>query len=117
MKKDPGKLRHRMTIQKLTAVPDEKCEQQEVWADFARVHCSVSTFIGSEKVQYRQEITDSDRSFTVRWSKKLSVLNEQDYRIVYGGEVYDIKFIKDPQDMHEELIISAKKAVHEDAVQ
>lgn len=117
MKKDPGKLRHRMTIQKLTAVPDEKCEQQEVWADFARVHCSVSTFIGSEKVQYRQEITESDVTFTVRYSHTLADLNEEDYRIVFKGEVYDILFINDPQLMHEKLIISAKKAVHEDAVQ
>lgn len=111
MMNDPGRMRHKVTFQRLTVTPDEKCEQLEAWEDCITVHCSVGQFTGSEKVQARQEITESDLTFTVRFSPKLSKLNEQDFRIVFKGEVYDITFINDPQLAHEKLIISAKKRV------
>ena len=68
-------------------------------------------------MQARQEITESDATFTVRYSHTLANLNEEDYRIVFKGEVYDILFINDPQFMHEKLIISAKKEVHNNGIQ
>lgn len=111
MMNDPGRMRYKLTIQELTVIPDDKKEQIEVWNDVITVHCAVSQFTGTEKFQARQEITDSDVTFTVRWSKNLSRINEQDYRIIFKGEVYDILFINDPQLMHEKLIISAKKRV------
>lgn len=114
---DPGRMRHKLTFQQLTATPDDKCEQIEAWTDLITVHCAVSQFTGTEKVQARQEITESDVTFTVRYSHTLANLNEEDYRIVFKGEVYDILFINDPQLMHEKLIISAKKEVHNNGIQ
>lgn len=111
MMNDPGRMRHKLTIQELTVIPDEKEEQIEIWNDMLTVHCAVSQFTGTEKFQARQEITESDVTFTIRWSKNLSRINEQDFRIIFKGEVYDILFINDPGLMHEKLIISAKKRV------
>jgi SPP1 family predicted phage head-tail adaptor len=106
---DPGKLRHKLTFQHLSVSPDDKCEQIETWTDLITVHCSVSQFTGSEKVQARQEITDSDVTFTVRYSPTIADINEQDYRIVFKGVVYNITFIDDPYLSHERFVISAKK--------
>lgn len=106
---DPGKMRHKLTFQHLTVTSDEKCEQIETWTDLITVHCAVSQFTGNEKVQARQEITESDVTFTVRWSQTLAALNEQDYRIIFKGKVYDILFINDHQLAHEKLMISAKE--------
>lgn len=111
MIKDPGRMRHKVTFQRLTVAPDEKCEQLETWEDYLTVHCAVGQYTGIEKVQARQEITESDLTFTVRCSPKLLRLNEQDHRIVFKGEIYDITFINDPSLAHEKLIISAKKRV------
>lgn len=111
MMNDPGRMRYKLTIQELTVIPDEKEEQIETWNDMLTVHCVVSQFTGTEKLQARQEITESDVTFTIRWSKNLSRINEQDFRIVFKGDVYDILFINDPQLAHEKLIISAKKRV------
>lgn len=111
MMNNPGQLRHKLTIQHLAVSPDDKCEQIETWTDLITVHCAVSQFTGTEKVQARQEITESDVTFTVRYSHTLATLNEEDYRIVFKGEIYDILFINDPQLAHEKLIISAKKEV------
>lgn len=108
---NPGKMRHRLTFQKLTVIPDEKQEQLETWEDYLTVHCSVGQYTGSEKVQARQEITESDMTFTVRYSPKLAVLNEADFRIMFRNEIYNILFINDPYFTHEKLIISAKKEV------
>lgn len=109
MMNDPGKMRHKLTFQQLTVAPDDKCEQIEEWTDLITVHCAVSQFTGTEKVQARQEITESDVTFTVRWSHTLAALNEQDYRIIFKGKIYDILFINDPQLAHEKLMISAKE--------
>lgn len=109
MMNDPGKMRYKLTFQQLTVIPDDKCEQIEVWANLITVHCAVSQFTGTEKVQARQEITESDVTFTVRWSHTLATLNEQDYRIIFKGKIYDILFINDPQLAHEKLMISAKE--------
>ncbi|MBP3798026.1 MAG: phage head closure protein [Ruminococcus sp.] len=111
MMNDPGRMRYKLTIQELMVTPDEKEEQIEIWNDMLTVHCAVSQFTGTEKFQARQEITESDVTFTIRWSKNLSHINEQDFRIFFKGEVYDILFINDPGLMHEKLIISAKKRV------
>ena len=117
MMNDPGKMRHKLTFQRLTVTPDEKCEQIEEWTDLITVHCSVSQFTGTEKVQARQEITESDVTFSVRYSHTLANINEEDYRIVFKGEVYDILFINDPLLAHEKLIISAKKEAQSDGIQ
>lgn len=111
MMNDPGRTRYKLTIQELTVIPDEKQEQIESWNDVITVHCAVSQFTGTEKFQARREITESDVTFTIRWSKNLSRINEEDFRIVFKGEIYDILFINDPQLMHEKLLISAKKRV------
>ena len=109
MMNDPGRMRYKLTIQELMVTPDEKEEQIEIWNDMLTVHCAVSQFTGTEKVQARQEITESDVTFTVRWSHTLAALNEQDYRIIFKGKIYDILFINDPQLAHEKLMISAKE--------
>lgn len=111
MRDDPGKMRHRLTFQKLISNPDEKCEQIETWEDYLTVHFSAGDYHGSEKVKARQEVTEGSMPFTVRYSPKTKVMNEEDFRIVYKGEVYDILFIDDPKLAHEKLVILAKKVV------
>lgn len=111
MRDDPGKMRHRLTIQKLTVKPDEKCEQVEIWEEHLTVHFFAGDYHGSEKVKARQEVTEGSMAFTVRYSPKTSVMNEEDFRIVYKGEIYNILLIDDPKLMHEKLVILAQKVV------
>ncbi len=40
---------------------------------------------------FRSTVADeSDVSFTVRWCRKASVIDSTGYRVVFGGELYDI---------------------------
>ncbi len=104
-----GQYRHKLIIEKLTADGNEIGDQIEGWSLFRKVHGAIDSLHGAEKTADAQESTETEMTFKVRWSRALSEMNEQDYRVIYKGEPYDITFIEDIKLRHEVLRITVKR--------
>ena len=105
-----GRFRHKITIQRLISVSDSSIgEQLESWADYKTVHAHATDYGGTESIRARQQQTNAELTFTVRYSKALSVMNEQDYRVIFQGKVFNLAApIVDPEYRHETLELYCK---------
>lgn len=86
-----GRMRHRVTIQKRTLVPDGPYgETKEVWEDNATVWASLEPLKGSEYFN-AQDVAQRVAAVESRmYIRHRPGLNPADNRIVHKGVTYDI---------------------------
>ena len=83
----------RITFQKNGVAVDGIGNHKNTWADYYSCHATVSGEAGrqtSESETAGIVADESDISFTVRWCRKASVMDSTGYRVVFGGELYNI---------------------------
>lgn len=79
-----------ITFQKNAVVIDAIGNHKNEWADFYSCHATVSGEGGKEASTAGTVVDDSDISFTVRYCQKVSELNNTEFRVLFGGEIYNI---------------------------
>ena len=93
MKVDIGRLDKRITIQKRTVTADTKRNQIPEWTDYYTCWAAVNGVSNREYWQARQSHEENTVNFKVRFCAALKALNTVDYRIVFGGRIYNIEHI------------------------
>lgn len=79
-----------ITFQKNAVVVDAIGNHKNEWTDFYSCHATVSGEGGKETSAAGTVVDDSDISFTVRFCRKVSELNNTEFRVLFGGEIYNI---------------------------
>lgn len=90
---DIALLNTKITIQKNTLTVDEIGNHVNSWVDFYTCHATISNEApneNSEAAAAGTTVDNSRRDFTVRWCEKISGITSDQYRIVFGEEIYDI---------------------------
>ena len=86
-------LNVKVTFQKNAVEVDGVGNHKNAWVDYYPCHATVSGEAGKQTSESEVAGTvadESDISFTVRYCKKASVIDSTGYRVVFGGELYDI---------------------------
>lgn len=83
----------RITFQKNAVAVDGIGNHKNTWTDYYSCHATAGGEAGkqtSEADVAATVVDESDISFTVRYCKKVSVIDSTRYRVVFGGELYNI---------------------------
>lgn len=106
---DTGRMDKRIVIQVNSDQEDKIGNQATMWTDFHKCWARVIGISDKEYWQARQQNEEQIVSFKIRYCRKLSGLNDYDYRILYNGETYNIKHIDNLFRADSLLIIKARK--------
>lgn len=83
-----------ITIQKNTLVTDAIGNHTNTWTDWYSCHATIggenSSSKGGEDTEAGTVVDHSGIDFTVRYCAAVSAMTSTEYRVLYGGEVYDI---------------------------
>ena len=83
-----------LTIQKAVLQVDAIGNHTNAWEDYYRCHATVSgedgSFKGAEDEKAGTLTDHASVAFTIRWCRAVAGLTTDGYRIVFGGELYDI---------------------------
>ena len=83
-------LNVKVTFQKNSVVADDIGNRRNVWEDYYTCHATVSGEGGNEKAAARLTVVDSDIAFTIRFCKRAVEVTADGFRILFGGEIYNI---------------------------
>nr|DAW00590.1 MAG TPA: Putative head tail adaptor [Caudoviricetes sp.] len=110
---DISKLCSRITIQKNTVEVDSIGNHKAVWTDFyscyAYANLATGRKVGQEYEAAGQTVSSDTYTFTVRYCRTLKDLDSDHYRILFGGDIYNITLVDDFQFRHETLKLTATK--------
>ena len=83
-------LNVKVTFQKNSVVSDAVGNRKNVWEDYYSCHATVSGEGGQEKAAAGLTAAESDIAFTVRFCKRAAEVMADGFRILFGGEIYNI---------------------------
>ena len=83
-------LNVKVTFQKNSVVADDIGNRRNVWEDYYTCHATVSGEGGNEKAAVGLTVVDSDIAFTIRFCKRAAEVTADGFRILFGGETYNI---------------------------
>ena len=83
-------LNVKVTFQKNSVVADDIGIRSNVWEDYYTCHATVSGEGGNEKAAAGLTVVDSDIAFTIRFCKRAAEVTTDGFRILFGGEIYNI---------------------------
>lgn len=102
-----GRLRNRVTIQRLAPGQDEYGQPLQVWENYAVVWAEVKDVSGREYFESRQIPTSSvTTKVTIRYRSGL----DAGMRVVGGKRVLNIQSIIDPDGKKRELLLMCEEA-------
>lgn len=85
-----GKLRHRVTIQRLALADEpEFGGQTESWVDVATVWAAIEPLFGHEKVAAHAVQSEATVKITIRYRTDVTTA----MRLIFGSDVYDIHHV------------------------
>ena len=97
--KDLAKVPRRLiTLEKRTLDFDAERNQVELWAPWKILKAEKTQLYGSEYYAAAAQGEEQTVVFTVRKLPALEEVNSTDFRLVYSGQVYDIKQVDQLQD-------------------
>lgn len=97
---NPGRLRHRITLQEYKEVLDEyKTPIDEGWEDVATVWASIEPIQGREYIQLQN--TQSELTTRIRIRFRVGV--KPSMRVLYGDRVFNIQSVIDFEERHIEM--------------
>lgn len=85
-------MRVRITIQKNETVVDDFANHLSEWEDYFKCWASVSQGgLKTDETETAGRTEEEGRlNFTVRWCAETAAVNAKEYRILLGGQVYNI---------------------------
>ena len=83
-------LNVKVTFQKNSVAADDIGNRRNVWEDYYTCHATVSGEGGNEKAAAGLTVVDSDIAFTIRFCKRAAEVTADGFRILFGGETYNI---------------------------
>ena len=83
-------LNERITIQKSITETDSIGNHRTAWADFYSCAATVSGESSGEDAENAVTVDNTTADFTVRWCRLLDGIANTEYRVVFGGQIYDI---------------------------
>lgn len=86
---DIGKLKHRITFQKLTATTNENGFEIEDWKDYKTVWAAITNLHGREYFEAAAVKAENTVKFTIRYVPNI----EPTMRIIFKGKQYNISSI------------------------
>ncbi|SHJ36283.1 phage head closure protein [Hespellia stercorisuis] len=87
---DIALLNVRVVFQKSAVVVDAIGNHKNEWTEFYSCYATVSGENGKETTAAGITVDDSDLSFSVRYCLSVSEINNTEYRVLFGGEIYNI---------------------------
>lgn len=82
-----GKLRHRVSIQRMATQRDAAGQQLQVWTEFASVLADIRPLRGREFLSAQQINSEIDTEIELRYLEGVTARD----RVVHGATVYNIK--------------------------
>ena len=106
---DISKLRSRITIQRSEVATDAIGNHLSVWVDYWSCAAYANLASGKEYGAAGQTLGSDTLVFEVRWCERLRDLDATRFRILFGGNIYNITCVDDVQFRHERLKITAQR--------
>lgn len=106
---DISKLRSRITIQRSEMVTDAIGNHINAWEDFWSCAAYANLASGKEYGAAGQTLGSDTLVFEVRWCERLRDLDSTKYRILFGGNIYNITCVDDVQFRHKRLKLTAQR--------
>ncbi len=111
MKMNPGKFRHRVTIQKYIPVDGLWGNTTTKWTDWRTVWASINSLFGREFWEAKQCNMENTINITIRYSKDFKDLDTREYRIKWDNKIYNINFIDNPKFENKTLTIKCTEVM------
>ena len=104
-----AKLRSRITIQRSEVVKDAIGNHSNTWVDYWSCSAYANLATAKEYGAAGQTLGSDTLVFEVRWCERLRDLDSTKYRILFGGNIYNITCVDDVQFRHEKLKLTAQR--------
>ena len=104
-----SKLRSRITIQRSEVATDAIGNHLSVWVDYWSCAAYANLASGKEYGAAGQTLGSDTLVFEVRWCERLRELNSTKFRILFGGNIYNITCVDDVRFRHERLKLTAHR--------
>lgn len=102
-----GRLRTKVTIQKLKSITDDDGFESETWEDYYTNYADADQLYGTERWNAAQVNMDQAIRFTFRHHSQLDEVQPKYYRIVWKERIFTISFVDNPHYRNEEVRIDA----------
>lgn len=83
-------LNARIVISKNSVVTDAIGNHKNVWSEYYSCYATISAETGKEETDAGLVVDCSKIDFTIRWCQKSAAITSTDFRVQFGGELYDI---------------------------
>lgn len=103
---DPGSLRHELTLEVCTTVPDGIGGHSESWTEIATVFAQIELVSASSVFAADQTIETVTHRLTMRWRSDVA----SGMRFVRQGRVFEIVTVNDPDESGRYLVCRAREA-------
>ena len=87
---DIALLNQKVMFQNAVGVVDDIGNHTNAWEDYYECHATISGEGGTEAEVAGVKVENADLAVTVRWCGKAAAVTSTGYRILIGGEIYDI---------------------------
>ena len=106
-----GKLRHRVTIQSLSAGSPQQTGSgmpDESWATVATVSASIEPLSGRELFAAQEHHAETTTRIRIRYRSEVTAK----MRVSHGGTTYNILSVIDPEKRHKEIQLMCADGVN-----
>jgi len=83
-------LNQKITVQKNTVVTDNIGNRTNTWASYYSCYATVSGEGKGETDAAGTTVDHTNTDFTIRWCNAAKVITPEGYRVLFGGEVFNI---------------------------
>lgn len=85
-------LRTRITIQKNETITDKYGNHKSAWTDYFKCWATaVTSGLSTKEEEAAAHTVEADRlDITIRYSSETATVNSKQYRILLGGQIYNI---------------------------
>lgn len=107
---DIGLLNVRIGIEKNAVTTDKYGNHLNTWEPYFSCCATVSAESPKEETDAGTIVDDGKADFTFRWCSETAALNSTGYRVVFGGEIYDILGVDHMSYKRKAVKLHCKKA-------
>lgn len=105
-------LTERIIIQEYLSVQNDNGFEKMQWNDYYKCWSAFRTISGKEYVSAKATQSENVVTFTVRFCRKTSELLKNGatkrFRVVFKGNIYDIEYCNDYENLHNFIDIKAR---------
>lgn len=110
---EPGKLRHRITIESAATAQGSDGFEQKTWMELATVWAAISTIGGREFFQAKQVNAELSHEVTVRWRPGITAEQRIRFEDLANGTTryFDILSVRNPDERRVVLYLYCRELV------